>query len=234
MTYIVADRNVVIADKILLQDIGRSLTGRKSLDKAGFFNLDMYAPGVKVTYRDAKKIVPLRNGFHKGVRITHLSMSGSITFKHELIHFLERGGDIDYYMDAEAVVPGKERRNFGPGKTTMWCQEDGKIIMAYGDSTKGITINDDKGKIMHIGCGVSWVDGINPHLKQKLTPLECFVVASHYDENVSEEFDYLNRQTGVITYNQKLTPRQRSKILVDIQSRFALDGDICESDIYVN
>lgn len=234
MTYIVADKKVVIADKILLQTVGKPLLGRKKLDQEGFFNLDQYAPGLKIAYRDAKKIIPLRSGFHKGVKITHLTMSGTITFQQELIHFLERGGDIDYYLDAEAVVPALERRNLGPGKTVMWFQEDGKIVQAYDAGEKGISINGDKGKIMHSGCGVTWVDGINPHVEKKLTPLECFVVASHFDENVSEEFDYLNRETGIITYNQKLTPRQRQKILADINSRFKLDGDIIESQKYVN
>lgn len=158
-------------------------------------------------------------------------MSGTITYLHELVQFLERGGDADFYLDAEAVVPEKDRRNFGPGKTTTFLQEDGIAVMAYSGST-GIAI-DKKEDIFHMGCGIEWVDGINPHCEKKLTPLECFVIASQYDSRVSEEFDYLDRRTGIITYDQKLTPRQRNKILDEVNSRFKLTSEVISST-YIN
>ncbi|QBJ02916.1 hypothetical protein MZD04_gp390 [Pseudomonas phage Psa21] len=232
MTYIVYDGKTLIADKLMSQGVGSYALGRKPRTAGGFV---VNRPGKKVDvyYNDTEKVIFLRKGLYEGKEIKCLAMAGQIVNLGELISYLEQGHDLDHYLDCEAAVyPVKERRNFGPGNSITVVMKDGAGYNFHHVSDGIDRVMSSKG-LIHGGAGVSWVNGINPHLSTPLTALEAFVIGSHYSSVVSEEFDYYCSVTNEYKKNQKLSMRQRESILARVQSRFALNGEVANEN-YVN
>lgn len=231
MTYIAFDGVHLVADKLARQKVGGYMIGRKPLDENGYLIHSDTSKTVPIYYNDVSKIIKLRDGYSKGIKLTHLAMAGTVNNLHELVLYLERGNDLDHYTDAECAVTGaSNRRLFTPGNGIIAVQADGKATLAVG-MTSGI--NYKVGDRFHLGAGVSWVDGIGPHVSPKLDAEEQFVIASHYSREVSLVFDRLTVATGVLDTKLQYDLKDRMTILRNIQRRFKLDGDPAERE-YVN
>lgn len=217
MTYIIYDGKTLIADKLVKQAVGGYMGARRIRDEDGFYKPVGTSKTVSVYYNDACKIFPLRKGTFLGQKIKVLAFAGTINNIEELLSAVEAGCDLDAYMTVDVnIQPNSQRRIFN-GKTSMMVITEDNQGAVFTSNGKNI------GKVdslpLHIGCGVSTVDGINYLLDTRVTALEAHTLASTHDEEVSVEFDYYIPETGTFVQNQVLSHRQREHILKKIQGR---------------
>jgi hypothetical protein len=217
MTYVIYDGKTLIADKLLKQSVGTYMCTRREPDEEGFYRPHGSSKAVPVYYRDACKIIPLRNGKFLGKKIKVLAVAGTITNLEEMLSALEAGCDLDAYMTVDVNIQPVSARRMFSGKTSIMVITDDNVGAIF--TAHGRNINRHDELPLHMGCGTDVVNGVNYHLKENMTALEAHTMASTHDRQVSLEFDYYIPATGKLVRDQLLTTRQRESILKKIQSR---------------
>lgn len=232
MTYLVSDGKVFIADKFCSKQFP-TIHGRKTQDADG--NRKDNKPASKIYYNDTSKIELISAGKYEGVDLKLVAMAGATGHLHRALSYLERGNDILDAMNLEACLPVDDRIFFRKDCSFMFVNVKNEVLFSAADpdNSSVAVYNRSKGGFLHKGCGTTPVNAFCRFIKRQITPLEAFVLASQLHNNVSEEFDYYDLESDTLVHDQKLTTRQRTKILDQLQSELVIDRDI-QTVKYVN
>lgn len=232
MTYLVSDGKVFIADKFCSKQLP-VVHGRKTQDAEG--NRKSDKAEMSIYYNDTNKIELLSSGKYEGTPIKLFSVAGTTSHLQRALSYLNRGHDILDAMHLEACMHVSDRVFFRDDCSYLFVNTNNDVLMCSADTdTNSVIIHSRRPeRIIHRGCGIRSVNALTRFIERPITALEAFVVASQLDENVSEEFDYYDLESNVLVHDQKLTSRQRNKILDKLQSEMVIDREINSVD-YVN
>ncbi|WDS62055.1 hypothetical protein [Pseudomonas phage D6] len=225
MTYIVADRNFVIADRLVGTTTGSNITGRKGAADDHTFKFGVVGDGKSVYFNDCTKLYAVGgNATYKGVPIKLFALAGAAANDGEILGSLHQGVDLNDYMIVEANILPKEDRRIFNGKTDVFIYTEDNVrhVLTAGPGNS-ISTGEYK-NFAHIGSGQPTVNGLRFMLqhepgKNRLTALEAYVLACTHTSNVSRNFDTYEMATGKFIYDRRLSDRQMKHILAKIQSR---------------
>jgi len=231
MTYIVADRHFIIADRLVQTIEGNNIVGRQQPNDDGSMDFHKRHPGKTTWHNDCLKLYTLPKGKYNGEAIKLIALAGDARNELDMFGALTQGVDLSDYMKVEAnIQPKSERRIFSGATTVLVHTEEGTHHILSADN--GDRIEHARFKnFAHMGSGVHAVNGIRfniPKTQEKgatrLTALEAFVIAAAKTDTVSRNFDTYEIATGKLTYDRRLSERQMEFILKRVQSRIDLSG----------